>query len=248
MNDIMTVAQETANRALRRKSFYFLLLGAIVIAASGQLYGELNAGAADLYTLDLGLAMVHLVALLSALFICFDLPNELRERTAVTVLTKPLGRDFYLVGKWLGVSMVAVTAVAISTAGLILVVNQSGGFRDATLIAKVGMLEALAAVELVALGALLALFLNEWLASFGVLVLLWLGHWIGAAAVAGGSGSADILGWLLPHGAMLHLPGVVAREESIAPLYLGGGALLALAYAGAVLSVASLIFRQKDVA
>src|SRR5262245_51334920 len=112
MNDMMTICKTTYTRVLRTRSLYFLLAAVLVIAAA-RLYHDLTAGREKQLMFDAGAALLTIVALLTALMAVFDIARDLRERLVMTLLSKPLGRGQYLLGKFLGVVWLGTLILAI---------------------------------------------------------------------------------------------------------------------------------------
>ncbi|MBN1554024.1 MAG: ABC transporter permease subunit [Phycisphaerae bacterium] len=248
MDDVMVIAQNTASRVLRMKALYFLLAIVICIIASGQLYGDITVGREKEYSLDLGFAMTMIVGVLCALVTCFDLPRELREKTMVAVLSKPLGRDRYLIGKFLGVCEITLISMAIVGVGMLVLTAMAGQFRPNLEIIKALILVYCAVVQLAAVGIVLGTFLKEWLATLLALVTFWGSYALGYVAANTTSTILQKIIYLLPNFAIMGSDNVVARGGIIEWRLVGGGVLLTAVYSLIMLIVAGLIFRRKDIA
>jgi ABC-type transport system involved in multi-copper enzyme maturation permease subunit len=247
MDDVMVIAQNTASRVLRMKALYFLLAIVICIIASGQLYGDITVGREKQYSLDLGFAMMMIVGILSALVICFDLPRELREKTMVAVLSKPLGRDRYLIGKFLGVCEITLICMAIVGVGFLALTAMGGRYRPSLEIVKAMILIYAAVVQLAAVGCALGTFLKEWLATLLTLVIFWGSYALGYIAM-NTEGVVRKLLFLLPNFSIMSSDTVVAHGGILDWRLVGEGVLLAAVYSLVMLIVAGLIFRRKDIA
>lgn len=248
MDDVMVIAQNTASRVLRMKALYFLLAIVICIIASGQLYGDITVGREKEYSLDLGFAMTMIVGVLCALVVCFDLPRELREKTMVALLSKPLGRDRYLIGKFLGVCEIALISMAVVGVGLLVLTAMGGRFRPNLEIIKALILIYAGVVQLAAVGILLGTFLKEWLATLLALVIFWGSYALGYVAANTTNMVIQKIIYLLPNFAIMSGDSVVANGGVIEWRLVGGGILLAGIYSLVMLIVAGLIFRRKDIA
>jgi ABC-type transport system involved in multi-copper enzyme maturation permease subunit len=249
MDDVMVIAQETASRVLRMKALYFLLAIVVCIIASGQLYGDITAGRQQEYSLDLGFLMISLVGVLCGLVACFDLPRERREKTMVALLSKPIGRDKYLIGKYLGICEIALISMGLVTLGLLILTSLAGNVRPSIEIVKAAILLFAGVVQIVALGVLLGTFLSEWLATILTLAIFWVAYGLGYVAFRVEALFVRILVFLLPNFSLMSSDGIVVREGSTVGWQLvGGGVLLALIYSVVLLIVAGLIFRRRDIA
>ncbi len=247
MDDIMVIARSTASRVLRMKAVYFLLAIGVCLIASGQLYGDITAGQQKAYTLDLGFLLVTLVGVLCALVACFDLPRERREKTMVALLSRPLGRDRYLLGKFIGVCEIALVCMAIMAAALVVISAQMGSGWSGLEIIKGAIILFAGVVQLASIGVLLGTFLKEWLATVVALIIFWLVYAIGALACTA-KGITHTLLLLLPNFTIMSAGGLVVRRVELEWIMVLHALMLAVAYSLAMLVVAGFIFRRKDIA
>jgi ABC-type transport system involved in multi-copper enzyme maturation permease subunit len=247
MDDVLTIAQATAGRILRMKALYFLLLVTICIAATGLLYGDITAGRAETYFFDLAFLLVSVVGILAALVGCFDLPRERREKTMVALLSKPLGRDRYLVGKFLGISEVALVCMAVVGGGLLVLMSLAQVYRPPLDVIKALIIMFAGVVQLAALSVLLGAFLQEWLATIVAVAVFWIAYALHeVAVVAGGVGRAVIS--LLPNFSLMSADALVVLNKEISWSLVGGSLLLAVIFSAALLVLAGFIFKRQDIA
>ena len=83
IEDAMIIAGDSYREATRRKGVVFLLLLiAVAQVAVFSLYEEISLGVSDKMLMDSGLAMVTLVGIMSSMGVVFQVPKELRDRTA----------------------------------------------------------------------------------------------------------------------------------------------------------------------
>jgi ABC-type Na+ efflux pump permease subunit len=68
---------------------------------------------------DVSLTLNTVAAILIAVSITFEIPRELRDGVASTLLTKPLGRTQYIVGKFIGISIAGIVVTGLVAAILI---------------------------------------------------------------------------------------------------------------------------------
>ncbi|MEM9281060.1 MAG: hypothetical protein AAGA96_04475 [Verrucomicrobiota bacterium] len=104
---VWTIATSTVTQLIRMKTFYFLLAFAVVIVAAGNINppstpaGELSMlKKVSFGTMDLFAWLFAIVA--TALLI----PRDIEDRTLYTILSKPVRRIEYLLGKLTGVLVV----------------------------------------------------------------------------------------------------------------------------------------------
>jgi hypothetical protein len=122
---LLVVAQNTFLEAVRQKLFVLLLLLAIGLGASAQLFREFNFGSSELkFIADFGFgAMIFFGSTLTIAATAQLFFSEIENRTALTILAKPIWRTEFIFGKFLGVFAVVGVFCALTTlllAGLLL--------------------------------------------------------------------------------------------------------------------------------
>lgn len=103
MKKVLAIAYNTFREAIRNKVLYILLIFAIVSILSSMGLGELTTGQQDKIIKDIGLGTINLGSIIIAVFIGISLIyNEIDKRSVYTILSKPVRRWQYLLGKYLG--------------------------------------------------------------------------------------------------------------------------------------------------
>ena len=100
----------------RLKIFYVLLLFAVLLIGCSVFMAQMTFQQEFQVLKDIGLgAMSHFTSLLAVLATARLLPQEIEDRTAYTVLAKPVSRFEYLAGKLFGVLLLlALSLIAMS--------------------------------------------------------------------------------------------------------------------------------------
>jgi ABC-type transport system involved in multi-copper enzyme maturation permease subunit len=161
------IAGNTFLEAVRQKLFLFLLFLAAGLVASALFFREFNFGSSELkFIADFGFgALVFFGSALTITTTAQLFFSEIENRTALTLLAKPLWRAEFVFGKFLGVFAVIGVFCAL-TIGLMLVLLWH---REGQLM---GMNpEAFEAGRIVAYGDLIVVGLLQWL-KFGVLTAI----------------------------------------------------------------------------
>ena len=117
LNRLVIVAGNTFLEAVRQKLFNFLLLLAIGLVASAQFFREFNFGSSELkFISDFGFgAMVFFGSTLTIAATAQLFFSEIENRTALTILAKPIWRTEFIFGKFLGVFAVVGVFCALTT-------------------------------------------------------------------------------------------------------------------------------------
>lgn len=115
---VWLIARNTLLEASRQKLFSFLLLLALALVGGAQWFRDFNFGAPELkFLADLGYgAMAFFGAALTVTATAQLFFSEIENRTALTLLAKPVWRAEFILGKYLGVAAVAATFCALLTA------------------------------------------------------------------------------------------------------------------------------------
>jgi ABC-type transport system involved in multi-copper enzyme maturation permease subunit len=124
---IVVIASNVFREVIRDRVLYLIGLFALFLVACFRLLPEVAAATEDKIILDLGLAAMHLLGLVVAIFVGTGLVNkEIEKRTVLVLMAKPISRTEFIVGKHLGLTAVLAVLVAAMTAIFmaLLTVNQ----------------------------------------------------------------------------------------------------------------------------
>ena len=103
MHAIMRVAAATFHEAWRRRFLNAILIFAVLIIASSWSLAYLQPGAELKLLIDIGLGSMRFFGMLIAIFLGVRLiSDEIEKRTIHTILTKPVTRAQFLLGKFFG--------------------------------------------------------------------------------------------------------------------------------------------------
>jgi ABC-type transport system involved in multi-copper enzyme maturation permease subunit len=118
---ISVIGRNTFLEAVRQKLFNFLVLIAIGMTASSLFLREFNFGASELkFIADFGFgAIVFFGSILAIVATAQLFFSEIENRTALTILAKPIFRSEFIFGKFLGVAAVLAVFTALMTVRLV---------------------------------------------------------------------------------------------------------------------------------
>ena len=241
MHEIMAIASSVWRRYLRLGVVYFLVVSALIIIAAMNLYGTLMMGEERALMVDMSMFMTTLAGFLAALTVAFDMPREIRDGVASTLLVKPLGRSQYLAGKLVGTAAVAVMVAAVVSVGFFIIHKLCFGNLPVEVVQSHALILA-SMIPVTAVALLFASFLGETMAALLTLLVVWLGFSTGVA------GKVPLLyGGILPDLNFFNV-----RAEAAYGLVVGWPYVLAalawgVAYAIAVQALAAVIFEFRDV-
>src|SRR2546421_9161054 len=99
----MAIAKQTLEDMLRRKILLILLIVAVAMIALGPSVGFLSPRESSAILRSLGLAVILIAGLLITILAGIQvIPTEIERRTINTVLSKPVQRYEFVLGKFLG--------------------------------------------------------------------------------------------------------------------------------------------------
>jgi len=118
-SNVNIVAANTFREAVRDRVLYNLIFFALLMMGAAILVGQISIGIERLVIINLGLTAISLFGLVMAIFIGVGLVyKEMDRRTLYSVLSKPIRRTEFLVGKFGGLLLTLVVNTLLMTLGL----------------------------------------------------------------------------------------------------------------------------------
>src|SRR5438094_1264507 len=132
---ILHIATNTFREAVRDRVLYNLIAFALLLTGAAVLVGQISIDIEKLVVINLGLTAVSLFGIVIAIFIGIALVSkEIDKRTLYTVLSRPVRRWEFILGKFFGLAgTLAVNAffMAIGVFGALLYVSRRFERADA---------------------------------------------------------------------------------------------------------------------
>jgi ABC-type transport system involved in multi-copper enzyme maturation permease subunit len=124
MRAISWVAVNVFKESVRDRVPYNLVLFAILLISASYLIGQLTAGQDVKIIKDIGLAATAVFGLFISIFIGIGLVSkEVERRSIYSLLSKPISRPQFIVGKYAGLVLTLAVNVAVMTAATYLVLG-----------------------------------------------------------------------------------------------------------------------------
>ncbi len=253
MSAILAVARGTFREAVRDRVLFLVIgFGAVVLAMS-RLLAPIALGEAPRITVDLGLSALGLIGIAIVVLVGTQLVHkEIERRTIHVVLSRPLSRTQYLVGKWAGLSLTMAVAVAAMTAMLLVVGAWMRGPAIVGPIAQAAFMLACANAVLAALAVLFSSLSTPILSVVYTLGLYVTGFWTNdmrnfAKQIPGVFG--DLVhgaSYVIPNLELFNLRSQVAHGEGATLVHLALAVGYAAAYATAALALAAVAFERRE--
>ncbi|MHC5068303.1 MAG: ABC transporter permease [Planctomycetota bacterium] len=101
---IFTIARNTFTESIRQPIFVVLLIACMLLLILNPAISAYTLGDDDKLLLDMGLSTIFLGGLFLAAFTATGvLSREIDNKTVLTVISKPIGRPTFVIGKYIGV-------------------------------------------------------------------------------------------------------------------------------------------------
>ena len=114
MKKVLAISNNTFREAMRKKTLNVLLIFALIIIVSSVFFTYLSPGEEIKIIKDMGLGSIMFFGMLIAVFGASSLiPMEIEKKTISTVITKPVRRLEFVLGKFFGVVIVIFIALVI---------------------------------------------------------------------------------------------------------------------------------------
>ena len=248
---IRTIAWATCREAVRSRTFLGLLVIYAVCVLLSRLVGWVSSTDGNIVTTDLVMSLQSVIGVLVAVATGTALVhNEIVNKTLYTVLTRPIARWHFVVGKFLGLAASLVVGQAAMLAIGLGYLAATGAEVHRWLV----LAGLLTVVEVLIMAAVSLCWTS--LSSPLLAAVLGLATWFAGHAVASLPDLINHLkGWQLVLAASLaslvpNLGGFAYRNQAVYQLPLAWGDLaLRLAYGGAwialLVAVTVMVFRRK---
>jgi ABC-type transport system involved in multi-copper enzyme maturation permease subunit len=250
---ILAIAVNTCRETVRDRVLYAPAVYAVLLFAAAYVMVRISAGQEVRIVTDLGLAALSAFGVVIAVFIGIRLlAKETERRTLYNVLSKPVSRVEFLLGKYLGLCLTLAVSVAIMTAALYAVLYVLARRLDASLAVAVYLIYWQLAL-VTALAVLFSTFTTAFLSAVFTVFLYVAGQFsadlrtlerlIASPALAAAAQAAY---YLIPNLASFDVKGPVVHGDPVPAALVGLATLYGTLYVGATLLAAALVFRWRD--
>ncbi len=253
---VATIAFHTFKESVRQKVLYNLVAFALLLISAAILFGSISVGVEQIILITLGLTSISVFGLLIAIFIGIDLVSrEIERRTIYNILSKPVTRVEFLLGKYLGLLLTLLVNTAIMTAGFYAALfyqKRSLGLRDLVYLGAIYFILIQLAM-VVGIALVFSCISTPVLSAVYTFCLYVIGNFSADLRAFGQETHSamlgtmtDILYYALPNFGDFNVITQVAHAQGI-PSYLWiGNSLYALLYISILLGLAVLIFEGRE--
>jgi ABC-type transport system involved in multi-copper enzyme maturation permease subunit len=250
---IRAIIQNTFKEATRNKIFYLLVVFGILFAISSKFVSMLTVGDPVRVLKDTGLAAIDFFCVLVAVFTGINLVyKEIEKKTIYNILSKPVSRDGFILGKFLGLALTVLVALASMAAVFFLFVYAASGSFDWRLLLYFLML-FLELLIVIALSLLFSSFTTPILSFIFTLSLYLIGQVLWTfnefrplLATPASRWLTTGLYYLLPNLEKFNIKDAMVMGTPLSPGLLLSAALYAAVYITALLLLTMAIFRRRE--
>jgi Cu-processing system permease protein len=252
---ISLIASNTFREAVRDRVLYNLIAFALLLSGAAILVGQVSIEIERLVVVNLGLTAVSLFGVVIAIFIGIGLVSkEIEKRTLYTVLSRPVRRWEFIVGKFFGLAgtlVVNTFFMAIGVFAALLYVAHKFSASDRLIFVALYFI-ILEFLMICSLSLLFSSFSSPLLSAVFAFSLFVIGSFAddlrGFAFLTHGATRwiTTAAAYLVPNFSSLNIISAVAHQQSIAGQLILQNTLYALFYTAMALSGAVLIFERRN--
>ncbi|MAG31807.1 MAG: hypothetical protein CL908_13040 [Deltaproteobacteria bacterium] len=250
---VQAIAENTFREAIRNKLLYMLLGFGILMIASGVLLASLSYVEVDEILQDMGMSAIRFFGTGIAIFVGIGLVyNEVDRRTIFTILSKPVSRPEFLIGKWAGLVFTVwlqLFLMALAFGAVSWLAGAPLGVDHALAIAMIG----LELMVLVAIATLFSAFTTPMLAAFFSVGIWMIGHLSRDLHALGQQSDQESVAMMasfvfrvVPDLEVFNKTLEAVHGLPIAAAEVGQACIYALGYTASTLLLGSMIFGRRD--
>ncbi len=252
---LTAITLNTFREAVRDRVLYNLIIFVLLLVASAPLFGQISIGMERLILVNVGLSSISLFGVIIAIFIGIGLVSkEIEKKTLYTILSRPVRRWEFIVGKYLGLITTLVVNTALMTAGfyIALLITSKGLHKtDAVLLVAI-YFTVLQFLIVTALTVLFSTFSSPIFSAIFAFALFVIGTFAedlkNFAAISKGAAKllATAAAYLMPNFASLNVIAQTAHDQGVGGRLILFNTLYAMLYSASAVAAAVLIFERRN--
>lgn len=253
MNKIIAIAANTFKEAIRDKVLFALLFFGFLMLSGSILMGSLTVGDPMKVVIDMGLAGINIFGVLISITVGIGLVyREIDKRTIYTLLTKPVQRWQFIIGKYFGLMLTVGLEVVLLTL-LLLTILQFYNHSHTTGILLGAFMIYLELMVVTATAILFSTFSTPFLSGTFTFCIYIIGHVSGDLKDMAENSENAILKpltktiyYLIPNLENFNIKNLVPYNIQVEPSFIALAIIHAILYTSTLLFIASSIFQKRD--
>ena len=264
MNTIWMIASGTFGEAMRRKILNVFLFVALALMVMGFAFASFQPKEEMVIIKSLGLGVIGLAGVFISVILFINLvPVEIERRTIYTILSKPVQRYEFLLGKFLGGLMTVFLNILLMGLAFVVLIIWKGGINHETMQGCLDCLKGVLMIffQLLLLGGV-AMCFSVFLSPFVNFFLSFALYLLGSMGVLESLATPNdkqpamvtnffkFLHYIVPNFANFNIqnpiihPDVIVRNET---LYIAQNVVYAVIYTTILLIISVMIFDRREV-
>jgi len=252
---LAAIALNTFREAVRDRVLYNLIFFALLLVASAPLFSQISIGLERLILVNVALSSISLFGVIIAIFIGIGLVSkEMERKTLYTILSRPVRRWEFIVGKYLGLMLTLVVNTLLMTAGfyVALLITAHGLQKTDALFLVAVYFTVLQFMMVTAITLLFSSFSTPIFSAIFAFALFIIGTFAedlrNFAAMSQGAGKAVVMAvaYIVPNFASLNVISQVAHDQAIGGRLILLNTVYALLYSAAITAGAVTIFERRN--
>jgi len=255
MTRIAAVAANTFREAVRDRVLYNLIFFALLLVGAALLFGQISIGIQRIVLINLGLTAISVFGVVIAIFIGIGLVSkEIEKKTLYTILSRPVRRWEFIVGKFGGLAWTLVVNtffMALGFFGALLLLARHFERADGYLVVAIFFI-ILEFFMVTALALLFSTFSSPVLSAVMALGLFVIGTFAedlrSFAAMSHGVTrvAATFSAYVVPNFASLNVISSVAQNQPVAASLILYNTVYAVLYSASAVCGAILVFEYRN--
>lgn len=252
MNALL-IAHNTFREAVRDRVLAGIVAGGLLLIALTRLASPLAMGEDLRLTVDLSLSTITWLGMVVILMVGSSLvAKEIDRRTIFNLLSRPLPRPVYLLGKWAGLTGALCAVAGVLGLALTLLLAALGHGAYSAAIAEAVYLACLELAVITSIAVMFSALSTPVLSALYTLGLFLAGQWcddlrtFASRAPAALRTVLETIANLLPNLPLFNMRTLAAGGTLTSPAHLGVATLYAVLYCGCVLMLGAAAFESRD--
>jgi Cu-processing system permease protein len=252
---IPAIAFSTFREAVRDRVLYNLIFFVLLLVASAPIFGQISVGIERIFLINLGLGAISIFGIVIAIFIGIGLVSkEIEKKTLYTVLSRPVRRWEFIIGKYLGLAGTLVVNTFLMSVGFytaLALLTRHVGRSEANILAAIYFI-VLQFLIITAITLLFSSFSTPIESAVYALAMFIVGSFAedlrGFAAIAHGPQAwlARAASYVVPNLGALNVVTRVSHDQIIPVSLIEMNTVYALFYVAVVVSGAVMIFEFRN--
>ena len=252
---LYSIAHNTFREAVRDRVLYNLVFFALLLVGGTPLFGKISIGVERVVLINLGLASITWFGVIIAVFIGTGLVSkEIDKKTLYTVLSRPVRRWEFILGKYIGLCGTLAVNTAFMVTGFYLAmfyVARTFTAADARLFIAIHLI-AMQFLVITAIALFFSSFTTPLFAALFSFALFVIGSFVDdlrnfAQILEGASRTVAIgFSYLIPNFGLLNIVPQAAHDQSLPMGTVLTSTAYALLYVAVMLAAAIAVFERRN--